>query len=98
MSPLIAVGWIYLLAWLPFAGLVGAAVVGWRWGWGTLLLTSIGWAALAFILFGLALPGTSTGDGANIALFAFFIPWLFCGSVALLLRHKRHRPGAVHGR
>jgi hypothetical protein len=72
--------------------LAGAAVVGWRWGWGTLLLTSIGWAGLAFILFGLALPGTSTGDGANIALFGFLIPWLFCGSLALLVRQRRHPP------
>jgi hypothetical protein len=52
-------------------------------------VSSPAWAALGFVVFGFVLPGSSATDGLAIALFLFLVPWLLCGSLALLVRQRR---------
>ena len=96
MSALATVEWVYLLSWLPVLGVVAACVVAWRWGWQPLALGSAAWAALAFVLFGLALPDTSAGEGAGIAVFVYLLPCLLVGGLALLVRQRRDADPTAH--
>ena len=90
MTDLLAVEWVWLLVPLltmvaPLAG----AVTGWitlrRRGWKPLLAGSAVWGAFWFAVW-LALPGPTTLEAANIAVWLFLAPWLLGGGLAALAR------------
>jgi hypothetical protein len=85
-------GWAWIAAdliWLvPIAAVVTSFVLAGRWGWRTLVVTSVLWAAVGAVLSELLSVGSSASDALAIALFVFLVPSLICGALALVIQRR----------